>query len=211
MKEKLIDAIVNIREDEALMLAREMLASGQPADSLLDAARKGMSIIGEKFECREFFLPELILGGEILRAIAELAKPSLGSGSQDQQVLGQVILGTVAGDIHDIGKDIVGFMLDCNRFKVHDLGVDVPAAEFVEKIRETKASIVAMSGFLTLAFDQMKSTVEAIASAGLRDSVKIMIGGAPMDDNVARYVGADAYGADASAAVLLAKGWIGRD
>jgi trimethylamine corrinoid protein len=211
MREKLIDAIVNIREEEALQLAREMLASGQPAELLLDAAREGMSTIGVRFEEKEYFLPELILGGDILREIAELAKPHLAAVSRETPNAGSVVLGTVAGDIHDIGKDIVAFMLDCNQFKVHDLGVDVPASRFVEKILETRAPIVAMSGFLTLAFSQMKATVEAITAAGLRDSVKIMIGGAPMDDNVARYVGADAYGADASAAVHLAKGWIRRD
>jgi 5-methyltetrahydrofolate--homocysteine methyltransferase len=115
----------------------------------------------------------------------------------------------VAGDIHDIGKDIVAFMLDVNNFEVHDLGIDVPAEKFVDKIKEVNPDIVAMSGFLTLAFDQMRDTVAAIKEAGLRDSVKIMIGGAPMDDNVATYIGADAFGPDASAAVKLAKNWTG--
>ncbi|HEY9595984.1 MAG TPA: cobalamin-dependent protein, partial [Spirochaetia bacterium] len=121
---------------------------------------------------------------------------------------GKVLIGTVAGDIHDIGKDVVSFMLDVNNFEVTDLGVDVPAEKFVEKIREVKPAVVGMSGFLTMAFDQMKATVAAIKDAGLRDSVKIMIGGAIMDTSVAQYVGADAYGADATAAVKLASGWI---
>jgi methanogenic corrinoid protein MtbC1 len=117
------------------------------------------------------------------------------------------VIGTVAGDIHDIGKDIVIFMLDVNNFEVIDLGVDVPAEKFVEVVRERRPQVVGLSGFLTMAFDQMKVTVEALQAAGLRDSVKVMIGGAIMDDEVSRYVGADAYGADAPAAVRLATGW----
>ena len=120
-----------------------------------------------------------------------------------------MVIGTVKGDIHDIGKDIVAFMLDVNNFEIHDLGVDVPAEKFIEKIKEVKPQIVGLSGFLTLAFDQMKATVEAMQRAGVRDSVKVMIGGAPMDEAVAKYIGADAYGTDASAAVRLAKSWVG--
>jgi methanogenic corrinoid protein MtbC1 len=123
--------------------------------------------------------------------------------------IGKVLIGTVEGDIHDIGKDIVGFMLDVNNFQVIDVGVDVTAQTFVDQIRATKPDIVGMSGFLTLAFDQMRLTVEAIKEAGLRDKVKIMIGGAPMDDEAAKYIGADAFGADAGAAVKLAKQWMG--
>ena len=119
-----------------------------------------------------------------------------------------MLIGTVAGDIHDIGKDVVSFMLDVNSFKVHDLGVDVPAATFVAKMLEVKPDIVGMSGFLTMAFDQMKRTVDTIKEAGLRDQVKIMIGGAIMDESAASYTGADAYGADAASTVRLAKSWL---
>jgi 5-methyltetrahydrofolate--homocysteine methyltransferase len=115
----------------------------------------------------------------------------------------------VAGDIHDIGKDIVAFMLDVNNYQVYNLGVDVPAHAFIDKLKEVDAEILALSGFLTLAFDQMKLTVEAVQEAGLRDKVKIMIGGAPMDDAVVEYIGADAFGLDAAAAVRLANDWIG--
>jgi 5-methyltetrahydrofolate--homocysteine methyltransferase len=119
------------------------------------------------------------------------------------------VIGTVAGDIHDLGKDIVVFMLEANDFEVHDLGIDVPAERFTQKIAEVKPEVVGMSGFLTLAFDQMRDTVDAIKEAGLRERVKIMIGGAPMDETVTRYIGADAYGRDAAAAVRLAKKWVG--
>ena len=114
----------------------------------------------------------------------------------------------MAGDIHDIGKDIVVFMLDINGFEVFDLGVDVPAEKFVESIKETGVSIVALSGFLTLAFDAMKKTVEAIEGVGLRDKVKIMIGGGQIDDEIRKYFGADAYGRDAMAGVSTAKEWL---
>ncbi|MEM2254860.1 MAG: cobalamin-dependent protein, partial [Candidatus Bathyarchaeia archaeon] len=123
--------------------------------------------------------------------------------------LGKVVIGTVAGDIHDIGLDIVAFMLEINGFEVYNLGVDVPPEKFVEKIKETGAPIVGLSGFLTIAFDSMKQTVEAIKKAGLRDKVKIMIGGGQITEEVRQYVGADAYGKDAMEAVALAKKWMG--
>ena len=120
-----------------------------------------------------------------------------------------VVVGTVELFIHDIGKDIVVFMLDINGFEVHDLGVDVPPQAFVDKIVETQASVVALSGFLTLSFDSMKDTVEAIEAANLREDVKIMVGGGAVDEGVSEYAAADAYGADAMAAVSLAKQWTG--
>ncbi len=208
MKEKLIQAIADVREDEAIALARQALESGADPQLALDACREAMAIVGKRYEEGEYFLPHLILAGDILKAIGDLAKPLL-RGAGSSRKMGTVVIGTVAGDIHDLGKDIVGFMLEGNEFEVHDLGVDVPAERFVEAVRQLRPDIVGMSGFLTLAFDQMKSTVEALRTAGLRDRVRIMIGGAPMDETAAKYVGADAYGRDASAAVRLAKGWMG--
>ena len=120
-----------------------------------------------------------------------------------------MLIGTVAGDIHDIGKDIVTFMVDVSGYEVLDLGIDVPVEVFVEKVREFKPQVVGLSGFLTLAFDAMKKTVEALDAAGLRKGVKIMIGGGQMDDEVCKYVHADAYGKDAVAAVNLCRQWIG--
>jgi 5-methyltetrahydrofolate--homocysteine methyltransferase len=119
--------------------------------------------------------------------------------------LGEVIIGTVKGDIHDIGKNIVTFMLDLNGFQVYDLGIDVPAERFIEKIKETKAPVVGLSGFLTIAFDSMKETIDAIDKAGLRDKVKIIIGGGNMNEDIKKYTHADAYGVDAMAAVSFAK------
>jgi methanogenic corrinoid protein MtbC1 len=209
MKEQLINAIVDMQEDEALKLAQQMLDSGEDPNEILDAGKEAMKIVGDRFEHKEYFLPELIVGGDILKEIAGIVKPKLKAQTESAKPAGKVVMGTVEGDIHDIGKDVVGFMLDVANFEVHDLGVDVSTAKFLEAIRDLRPEIVGMSGFLTLAFDQMKSTIDAIREAGLRDHVKIMIGGAPMDEAAAVYVGADAYGADATAAVKLAKNWTG--
>lgn len=207
MKERLVEAIANVMEEEAIQLTEAMLAAGHHPQVALDACREAMTIVGQRYEEKEYFLPHLILAGEILKQIGDLVKPRLQGEGVQAAPLGRIVIGTVAGDIHNIGKDIVSFMLDANNFEIHDLGVDVPAEQFVDKIVEVKPEIVGMSGFLTLTFDQMKATVNAIQAAGLRSSVKIMIGGAPMDEKVAKYVGADAYGPDAAAAVRLAKSW----
>jgi 5-methyltetrahydrofolate--homocysteine methyltransferase len=209
MKEKLIDAIANMREEEALQLAQELLDSGEDPQLALEACREAMAIVGDRYDEQEYFLPELIIAGDMLKAIGDLVKPKLQAQIAEGETLGKVVIGTVAGDIHDLGKDIVSFMLDINNFEVHDLGIDVPADKFVEAIKEVKPDVVGLSGFLTMGFEQMKGTVEAIKEAGLRDGVKIMIGGSIMDDSAAEFVGADAYGPDAAAAVKLAKSWTG--
>jgi methanogenic corrinoid protein MtbC1 len=207
MSEELTKAIADLKEDEALKMVRDMLDSGQDPQSVLDAGRMGMETVGKRFADGEYFLPELIYSGEIFKEITEIVKPKLTQDTQAER-LGKCVIGTVAGDIHDIGKDIVVFMLDISGFEVYDLGVDVPVQQFVEKIQETNAPIVGLSGFLTLAFDSMKETVEAIKEAGLRDKVKIMIGGGQIDEDIRKYSGADAYGRDAMTAVAIAKEWI---
>ena len=208
MRDELIRAIADREEDEAMRLAEAGLAAGADPAEVLAAAKEALGVIGQRYESREYFLPELIIAGDVMKAIAALVKPRLAAASAVQP-RGRVVIGTVEGDIHDIGKDIVTFMLEVNNFEVVDLGVDVPAERFVEAVREAAPAVVALSGFLTLAFDQMKASVEALADAGLRDGVKVMIGGAIMGDDVREYVGADAYGADAQAAVRLASTWIG--
>lgn len=208
MKEQLVAAIADMREDEAIQLAKQMLDAGTNPQQVLDAGREAMAIVGERYDHKEYFLPELIIAGDMLKALAELAMPKLKEAATGAP-RGTVVIGTVAGDIHDIGKDIVGFMLEVNDFKIHDLGVDVSADKFVAAVRSQKPQILAMSGFLTLAFDEMKGVVEALKEAGLRDGLKIMIGGAPMNDDAALYIGADAFGADATVAVKLANGWMG--
>jgi methanogenic corrinoid protein MtbC1 len=207
MSGELTKAIADLEEKEALRLTSEKLDGGEDPRSILEESRKGMEIIGNRFSDGTYFLPELIYSAEILKEITEIIKPKLKEDAQAKNS-GKCIIGTVAGDIHDIGKDIVVFMLDVNGFEVYDLGVDVPPQAFVDKIKETNAPIVGLSGFLTLAFDSMKETVDAIKAAGLRDSVKIMIGGGQIDEDIRKYAGADAYGQDAMKAVSLAKEWI---
>lgn len=209
MSKDLVDAIANMREADALRIVRDMLDRGAEATEILESCRQAMTIVGERYECGEYFLPELIMSGEMLKKIAELVKPKLTAQSEGGKGLGKVVIGTVRGDIHDIGKDIVVFMLDVNGFEVLDLGVDVPEEKFVKAIQEFQPQVVGLSGFLTLAFESMKSTVEAIKEAGLRDKVKIMIGGGQINEMVREYSGADAFGRDAMAAVTLSKRWIG--
>ncbi len=207
MSEQLTNAVAELKEDEAIQMVKDMIAKGEDANMIFNSARKGMEVVGKRFADGEYFLPELIYSGEIFKAISEIVKPAMTAEAGGKKI-GKVLVGTVAGDIHDIGKDIVVFMLDISGFEVYDLGVDVPVQAFVDKIKETGASIVALSGFLTLAFDAMKDTVDAIVAAGLRDKVKIMIGGGQIDDEIKKYAGADAYGRDAMTAVALAKEWI---
>ena len=207
MSEKLIDAMVNMKEKEALEITKQLLDGGEDPMNILNACKDAMTVVGERFEKGEFFLPELVMAGEMLSQISAIVKPEITS-SQASEHLGKVIIGTVEGDIHDIGKDIVVFMLDVNGFEVLDLGIDVPVQKFVDAIKDFKPAVVGLSGFLTLAFDSMKATVDAIKEAGLRDDIKIMIGGGQIDDEVRKYAGADAYGSDAMDAVKLSKKWI---
>ena len=204
MSQELIDAITEMREDDALKLTNELLDAGTPPLEVLDAYRAAMDVIGKRFEEGEAFIPELILAGEMMTAASDIIKPRLAEEASGEK-LGKIVLGTVEGDIHDIAKDIVAFMLDLNGFEVTDLGVDVPSAKFVDAVKETGATVVGLSGFLTLAFDPMKDTVAALRDADL--DVKIMIGGGQIDEQIKEYTGADAYGRDAMAAVALAKEW----
>jgi methanogenic corrinoid protein MtbC1 len=207
-QDTLVSALADLREDEALQIVQDLLTAGENPLTILESCRKAVEIVGERFEKSEYFLPDLVMAGEILKEIAELVKPQMEMVGEVKRV-GKVVIGTVQGDIHDIGKDVVTFMLDANGFEVHDLGVDVPPHAFVEKIREVKPEVVGLSGLLTLAFDGMKATVDAITAAGLRNHVKIMIGGSQVDERIKEYTKADAYGSDAMAAVSLAKEWIG--
>ncbi|MGD0657701.1 MAG: cobalamin-dependent protein [Syntrophorhabdales bacterium] len=200
----LVHALSELKETEALEIVRKRLDGGENPLLILDEARKAMGIVGKRFEEGTYFIPDLIYSGEILQAISEMVRPKISKEAAGKKA-GKVVLGTVKGDIHDIGKNIVAFMLDLNGFEVYDIGIDVPPEKFVEKIRETNAPVVALSGFLTLAFDAMKATVEAIEKAGLRDKVKIIIGGGNMNEDIRKYAGADAYGVDAMAAVSFAE------
>ena len=210
MSQALIDAIVGMRMDEAVTLAKGMLDSGTDPLAIIADGSKAMEVIGRRFSEGEAFLPELIMGGEIMKSITEQVMPG-GAGAVPEGSRGAIVIGTVHGDIHDIGKDIVALMLGIDGYAVHDLGIDVPVEDFVAAIKEHDADIVALSGLLTLAFDAMRSTVDGIAAAGLRDKVKIMVGGAPVDESVRAYTGADGWGNDVGHAVKLAAAWTDGD
>jgi 5-methyltetrahydrofolate--homocysteine methyltransferase len=205
MTKALVEAIADMREEEALRLAQEHLAEGTPPTAVLEACREAMAIVGQRFEAGDCFVPELILAGEMLKEISALVKPHLTQAAETKR-LGRAIIGTVQGDIHDIGKDIVTFMLDVNGFDVVDLGVDVAPQKFVAAAQDFQPQVVGLSGFLTLAYDPMKETVAALRALG--QPMKIMIGGGQIDEQIRQYTGADAFGKDAMAAVSLAKGWV---
>ncbi len=208
MSKELTDAIVGMDEDGAMLLVAALLDSGVDPGEVLEEAKAAMTVLGDRFECEEAFIPELIMGGEIMKRIADELKPRI-KGEAVAADRGTIVLGTVAGDIHDIGKDVVVLMLDVNGYDVHDLGIDVPIEKFVAAIDELQPQVIGLSGLLTLAFDSMKATVDGIAAAGKRDQVKIMIGGSPVDEQVCTYTGADGWGRDAAAALRMAAEWTG--
>jgi methanogenic corrinoid protein MtbC1 len=208
MAKDLIKTLADLKEKEALEIVQDRLSAGDDPLRILEDARRALEIVGKRFSDSEYFIPDLVYSGEILKGITDMVKPKIDKGAEIKR-LGKVVVGTVAGDIHDIGKDIVVFMLDVNGFEVKDLGIDVPVQKFVDAIKETGSKVVGLSGFLTLAFQSMKDTVDAIKKAGLRDKVKIMIGGGQIDEQVRSFTEADAYGKDAMEAVKFAKGWIG--
>ena len=208
MPKDFINLLADLEEEEVIKLTKQRLEAGEEALAILEDSRKAMEVVGDRFVEGQYFIPELVYSGELLKQITKLVKPHLAQ-TGDTKHLGKVVIGTVAGDIHDIGLNIVEFMLSVNGFEVYNLGVDVPAEKFVEEMKETSAPVLGLSGFLTLAFDAMKDTVEALEAAGIRDKMKIMIGGGLMDDEIMKYAKADAYGSDAMAAVSLSKKWIG--
>ena len=208
MDDKLVGLIADLKEQEVIARVKELIEGGADPVGILDDGRSAMVVVGKRFETGEYFIPDLVFSGEILKGLSEMVKPFLEKGDQSTKK-GKVLIGTVAGDIHDIGKDIVTFMLDVSGYDVLDLGIDVPVAIFAEKAKEFQPQVVGLSGFLTLAFESMKKTVEALEQAGLRDKVKIMIGGGQIDEVVREYVRADGYGRDAVAAVILCRQWIG--
>ena len=208
MSGNLANLLADLKDEEVIALVKQKIDSGEDPLQILEDSRKGMEMVGQRFAEDEYFLPELVFSGDLLTRVTELVKPHLAKAAETRHI-GKVVIGTVAGDIHDIGLNIVDFMLDVNGFEVYNLGVDVPVENFINKVKETEAPILGLSGFLTPAFEAMKETVEAIEAKGMRDKVKIMIGGGQLDDDVRKYAGADAYGKDAMEAVALAKGWIG--
>ncbi len=210
-EKQLVEWLADMYEDEAIALSNKMLLEdGKDPMRVLDLCRTAMDIVGQRFEEGEYFLPELVLAGEMLDNIGAVAKPLIKqTDGEEQKKLGKVLIGTVHGDLHDIGKNIVSFMLDINGFEVKDIGIDVPVQTFIDEINDFQPDVVGLSGFLTLAFDSMKETIEAFDQAGMRDKFKIMIGGGQIDETVRSYTGADAFGVNAVEAVNLCRGWMG--
>jgi methanogenic corrinoid protein MtbC1 len=210
-EQQLVTWLADMNEDDALALAKKMLfEEGANPFRVLELCRNAMDIVGKRFENGEYFLPELVLAGEMLANIGDLAKPLIKEApGGEPKKLAKVLIGTVHGDLHDIGKNIVTFMLDINGFEVKDIGIDVPVKTFIDEINAFRPDVVGLSGFLTLAFDSMKETIEAINDAGLRDKLKVMIGGGQVDEMVCNYTGADAFGTNAVDAVTLCKKWMG--
>jgi methanogenic corrinoid protein MtbC1 len=206
--EDLVKAIGDLDEETATKLVKEMLEKGENPLKIVELCRKGLEVVGQRYEAMEYFLSQLVLAADIFQKIIGTITPKMKQ--QKAEIRGKVVLGTVQGDIHDMGKNLVAILLRLNGFEVYDLGVDVPAKAFVDKVKATGAKIVGLSGLLTIAWDSMKKTVEEFKSAGLRERVKIMIGGGTINDSVAKYVGADAYGKTTVEAVRLAVGWGGK-
>lgn len=206
MHEDIKKMLENLEEEAVLKRINQLIKDDVDATEILAACQEGMVGVGDRFEKGNYYISDLMMAGEIFKQISALIEPRMktkGSGST-----GKVVVGTVKNDIHDIGKDLVVGLLKSANLEVTDLGVDVPPDQFVMAVKETGAKVVALSALLTVAFDSIKATVDAFRTAGLRDKVKIMIGGGPIDHAVCSYTGADNWGADAQAAVRLAKEWV---
>jgi methanogenic corrinoid protein MtbC1 len=200
---QLVDALASLNEEEVGRLVRKGIDSGVDAMSIVTELREGMDVVGERYKKGEYFLSELIVSGEIFKESMKLIEPILKAGKADRGT--KLVLGTVKGDIHSIGKDIVAVLLRASGFEVYDLGIDVPPSAFVNKLIETKSQILGMSGLLTPSFESMKETVEAVEAAGLRDKVKVIIGGGVVTELVKRHAGADAFTTDAIEGVEMCK------
>jgi 5-methyltetrahydrofolate--homocysteine methyltransferase len=198
------DAILNGDAKSAKSITEQALAAGVPPLKLVQEYMvPAMAEVGRRFECNEFFVPELLLAARAMKAALELIRPLLvASGAQP---VGRVAIGTVKGDLHDIGKNLVAAMLEGGGYEVIDLGVNVSPEQFIAAVKEKGANIIAMSALLTTTMPSMKSTVEALKQAGVRDQVKILVGGAPITQRFADEIGADGFGESAAGAVNLAK------
>jgi len=204
---KLRDSIVNLDIDGVKNAAEEALAAGLPAyRAVVDGMAKGMEVVGQKYEDGEYFLAELIMAGETMKEGMSVLEPHLKTG--DIKAAGKVVIGTVRGDLHDIGKNVVITLLSAANYDVVDLGVDISAEQFVEAAKEHNPDIVAMSALLTTTMIEMENVMESLEKAGLRDKLKIIIGGAPITSEYAEKIGADAAARDAVEGVRTCNKWM---
>ena len=204
---QITQTLAELQEVETLDLVSKELDSGADPLEILRTCQQGMVLVGEKCEQGIYYVSDLMMAGEIFKGVSKLLGPHISEASGTSS--GSVVVGTVAGDIHDIGKDLVIGMLKANNFEVHDLGVDVKPDVFISTLKETGSTVLALSGLLTVAFDAMKEAVASLEKEGMRDKVKVMVGGGPVNEDVCRYTGADGWGADAMVAVKLARKWTG--
>jgi len=204
MYKKLAQSVIDGEAEDAEALAKEALELGiDPLTCIKEGLTRGIEEVGELFASGEYFLPELIMGADAMKAALEILEPAM-VGGQKRDIVGKVVLGTVKGDLHEIGKTLVGTMLTANGFKVIDIGVERSAEEFIEAIRESNADLVGASALLTTTMLEQKKLIEALEAAGMRDQVKVMVGGAPVTQSYADEIGADGYAEDAISAVKLA-------
>ena len=209
--QKIKECLVNMDLEGAKENAKKALEAGaNPQDIISRGIAEGMDIVGRKFEEGKYFLSELLVAGEIAKEILKILNPYIKSGEVKLKKLGKVVIGTVRGDLHDIGKNIVAMMLNAAGFEVIDLGADVPPEKFVEAARENDANIVAMSALLSVTMPEMKVVIEELRKAGLRDKVKVIVGGAPVTEEYAKEIGADGYGENAIEGVRICKSWMTR-
>ena len=203
-------SIIEGKPDETANLTRQALEAGlEPLTIIDEGLTVGMNIVGEKFQTGEFFLPNLVIAASGMNQAMEILKPELESRQQAAESLGTVVIGSVAGDIHEIGKTLVGTMLAANGFQVHDMGVDVPNETFINKVKETGASILGLSALLTTTMTVQRQVINELEEAGIRGQVKVIIGGAPISQEWSDTIGADGYADDAIGAVDLAKRLVG--
>lgn len=208
IKDELLQAVVELEEQKSYSLVKALLDEGVNPKEIIEILRKGVDVIGEKFNKKEYFLTELVMAGEIFQQSVKILEPAMKKEAETSKSMGVVVIGTVKGDVHDIGKNIFVTLLKAAGFEVHDLGVDVASEKFINKVKETKADIIAYSGLLTVAIDSMKRTTEALKSEGLREKMKIIIGGLPVDEIWMKEAGADAYTDNAFEGVKIVTNWL---
>jgi corrinoid protein of di/trimethylamine methyltransferase len=198
--------------DAALSLTEQALSVGlEPLAIIREGLMPGMNTVGDYFAKGDYFLPDLIIAADGMKRAMELLEPELRARQQVVETPGTIVIGTVKGDIHEIGKSLVATMLSANGFKVYDLGVDVPIATFIAKIKETQANLIGLSALLTTTMTMQREMIKVLTAEGLRDQVKVMVGGAPVTRSWAEEIGADGYAEDAMGAVALAKRLVGAE